>query len=136
MPTANRQEYEKLEAAAKGGYAVFGLPEQMPDQGGSFDCTIVWEDGELGGATDFWFSWSGDTDYVDDNSVSFRCVMAQGQPGLSVMSSVAMVGVAHWLAHTGHLLVAWWNVDEDQGHGWGVLPDGASTRASRSPPLQ
>ena len=51
MPTANRQEFERLEVAAKGGYAVFGLPEQMPDDGGDFECTIAWEDGELGGAS-------------------------------------------------------------------------------------
>lgn len=100
------------------------VPEQLPENGGAFDCRIVWEDDDLeGGATDFWFSWSGDADYVEENAVSFRSVTAQAQPGLSVMSSVATAGVAHWLSETGHLLVGYWTVDEYHLHGWCVVPD-------------
>jgi len=121
MPTAKAgQEFQELvDRAAREGWAVVGLPEQIPLEGSDFECTIAWEDQELGGGhTDFWFNWSG----TNDKSVSFTCVDAQGDPDLHWMTSVGLRGVAHWL-QSGHLLVAWWSFEEYQLHGWGVVPD-------------
>ncbi|MCV0384785.1 MAG: hypothetical protein K5799_15290 [Erythrobacter sp.] len=118
MAHATRDQLDGLEAdTARDGYGVIGLPDTIPEGGGSFHCTPSWSDDVFGGGiNDIDFSWDG------MRYVTFVSDIAQALPDLSPMSSSPCVGWVHWLRN-GDLLVAFANDDDSEFHGWAVVPD-------------